>query len=329
MEYPVKGLVSLCDITPSGTYSIKVPSDLDFYIAKALSSMLPAIKAELSAPNFIFELKDIKHFRRTVDSFFAFKDRILARKGTFRPWTPEETLKHYLRQASNIALTQSFMLAPLLADVQAAHRALRNVRDQINKILVEEGKLLKRHFSCPLQGYGGNSELTAIGTASNRATFRLGRNTLYWDPRFRATVTYSYRLAQYEREHAVLLGFLDAFGVNWRPSIVWNAIPFSFVVDWFTNIGKWLDNFQLNNIEPYNEIYSFVWSITIKREIQLTLQTNFSPQPNVMPTALPTHTILEDCYKRVSEDRVNMYRRLETSGLSLKELGLALALKFS
>jgi hypothetical protein len=38
---------------------------------------------------------------------------------------------------------------------------------------------------------------------------------------------------------------LDLFGANLNPAIVWNAIPFSFVVDWFLKVGDYFDKMEV------------------------------------------------------------------------------------
>lgn len=44
---------------------------------------------------------------------------------------------------------------------------------------------------------------------------------------------------------------LDAFGLNvFRPSLLWDLLPFSFVVDWFVDIGALIERFDVMRIRP-------------------------------------------------------------------------------
>jgi hypothetical protein len=43
-----------------------------------------------------------------------------------------------------------------------------------------------------------------------------------------------------------LLVFLDTFGVQPDPEIIWDAIPYSFVVDWFISIGEELHKYEVD-----------------------------------------------------------------------------------
>jgi hypothetical protein len=39
---------------------------------------------------------------------------------------------------------------------------------------------------------------------------------------------------------------LDLLGLNLDPAIIWNAIPYSFVVDWFVNVGDYLHSLRID-----------------------------------------------------------------------------------
>jgi hypothetical protein len=47
----------------------------------------------------------------------------------------------------------------------------------------------------------------------------------------------------------LLRGSLDSLGFELNPGIVWDAIPFSFVVDWFVNIGSYLNSLKIDTLE--------------------------------------------------------------------------------
>ena len=47
----------------------------------------------------------------------------------------------------------------------------------------------------------------------------------------------------------VLGGYLDSLGFELNPRIIWDAIPFSFVIDWFFGVGNWLNRFKIDTVE--------------------------------------------------------------------------------
>jgi hypothetical protein len=46
-----------------------------------------------------------------------------------------------------------------------------------------------------------------------------------------------------------LRGVLDSLGFELNPRILWDAIPFSFVADWFVGVGNFLDRFKVDALE--------------------------------------------------------------------------------
>jgi hypothetical protein len=44
--------------------------------------------------------------------------------------------------------------------------------------------------------------------------------------------------------------YLETFGVAWDPVIVWNAIPFSFILDWIWDLSGWLDQIERKSTLP-------------------------------------------------------------------------------
>jgi hypothetical protein len=53
------------------------------------------------------------------------------------------------------------------------------------------------------------------------------------------TVSYSFLSPEFHGFFSRLAQFVDAFGVI-DPAALWDAIPFSFIVDWFLGVGYWL-----------------------------------------------------------------------------------------
>lgn len=47
----------------------------------------------------------------------------------------------------------------------------------------------------------------------------------------------------------VTRGLLDSLGFELNPQIVWDALPFTFVLDWFFDVGSFLGQFKLDTLE--------------------------------------------------------------------------------
>jgi hypothetical protein len=149
---------------------------------------------------------------------------------------------------------------------------------------------------------------------------------------FHAEIEYTYKYAQFQVEFAQLLGLLDAFGINLNPATIWRAIPFSFIVDWVINVGRWLDRLKLRNMEPAINIRRYCWSIKRSRRIDCTIgrfSANYSPNSSVFAPdhSIPLPSVSETSYGRwiTLPDRTS----IESSSLDSEEFTLGAALLLS
>jgi hypothetical protein len=46
-----------------------------------------------------------------------------------------------------------------------------------------------------------------------------------------------------------LLGLLDTLGFELNPRIIWDALPFTFVIDWFFDVGGYLNRYSIDTLE--------------------------------------------------------------------------------
>jgi hypothetical protein len=58
----------------------------------------------------------------------------------------------------------------------------------------------------------------------------------------------------------ILSQWYDALGVGQAGSIIWNAIPFSFVLDWFWGLGDFVSQFGVEAVNIEYEIVDFGYS---------------------------------------------------------------------
>lgn len=151
---------------------------------------------------------------------------------------------------------------------------------------------------------------------------------------FHAQIEYNFNYTQFQREHAHVLALLDALGVNFNPAIVWNALPWSFVVDWVVGVSRWLDNLKVGNMEPKINILQYLWSVRRSRTVQVEGKVAF----NKYFSGYDPYTYYPTAYVSFPVTYETAYRRsaglpgpswFETSGLSSKEFSLGAALVVS
>jgi len=335
------------------------PTNLSVYIDASLRAMMPHIKSELSLVNSIIELKDFKTLPHTLFRLKNFITRLpnevkrrtklrggakLARN-SFSASVP--TMSEALGVGADSYLQTQFNILPLLSDIAGINTALRRTRSRINDLLVRQGKRQVKHFKLLIpsgqaadesgvltyglhdgdqfSGYVGNTS-TQTGAYANPAnSFRCVREYIpdqYAE--FHAQVEFNFWFTRFQTENAQWLGLLDALGVNLDASIIWNAIPWSFVVDWVVGVNRWLADRKVMNMEPAVNISRYMWSWKYGRRTRIRIAANNELFPDYGPyTYLPD--LHESIYRRQLE--LPAYSQLlTTSGLSPKELSLGVAL---
>jgi hypothetical protein len=311
---PFKGLPILFYPGMTEAYKhIPVPASINTYIDRSLAAILPGIRPSLSLPNTLYELKDFKSLPRTIMRAKAVLTSLKKSSGILRA---------LFRSSSDGYLQAQFNILPLLSDVIGVTQALSETRRQLRKLMSNADRRLVRHYSTNMSQEYSNSDESASATVTWQVVpdqFRSRRQVFYSIRQFSATMEYSYHvnnLSGLDNETAALL---DVLGVNLNPSIIWNAIPWTFVIDWLVGVSRWLDQFRTRNLEPVTRIHQYCYSIHVKREILTSLGWD---------TMQDVFRINEDAYRRVV-GIPDLSRAFETSGLSSKEFSLAFALGLS
>jgi hypothetical protein len=317
--------------TEEGTAFVPAPSILGSLEQGALQSMLPAIKAELSLVNSIYELKDLKSLAssitlgmNTVQSFFR---KIEGFGSGF-------SLRRLLRGASDNYLQYKFNVGPLLHDVASLFKATHSIEKRLRTLINESARLQTKHFHYVFREFedteGTSTSSYQLAGDSYPVTIKGCTATLHtqWEAsQFNATIRYNYNLPELRGEHALLLGLLDGLGVNLNPQIIWNAIPWTFVIDWVFDVSRFLKQFTVHNIEPVVNIRNYCWSIKRARKTYgfLTVGENPFGMPFISNSSMPT--INDTSYRRVV--KWPSYSWIQSSGLSPTEVTLGAALAFA
>jgi hypothetical protein len=86
-----------------------------------------------------------------------------------------------------------------------------------------------------------------------------------------ATVIYTPRpIEQLQPLLDMFRGGLASLGLELNPRIIWDLIPFSFVIDWFTNVGDVLDSMRIDALELPFEMLDFC--LSFRERLSITTQ---------------------------------------------------------
>jgi hypothetical protein len=203
------------NVSVNPSYYGDAQEDMDLVYA----SLKPDLTA-LSLPNFLLELDDLKAL------FELWKKKI----GT-------------VKNLAGAHLNYNFGWKPTLGDIRsmtdcvtgvldkiAAFKRMANVAQRAHKSIINESTYSKGSFT-----YSVNH--TCDWSASLKRTKRA--ELVYKPQPFK--VCGSYEL--------ILRAYLDALGFELNPRIIWDALPFTFVIDWFFGIGSWLERHKYDTLE--------------------------------------------------------------------------------
>lgn len=325
------------------------PPNIEDLKQRALKSIMPGIRSNMSLINSILELKDfkgeVKAVRRLSKSLWSMVTKLppdmwvrLPARAITQKWkayiarlkkmSGGQLASVSARELASNYLQWKFAIAPLISDVAAVRRSLASLEKSVNRIITNEGKVRTGHWSTGQESLSGEIRKSSfnLGPPLNpylSVTSELTAQTGPAVTTFHCEVRYNYNLLDYQREHARTLSLLDQLGVNVNPAIIWNAIPFSFVVDWVLDVQSFLDQFKLSNMRPVINVLGALWSARYERSTDW--EKSHTAPPGV------------DCTTRISMPRINEeayirtlfmpgYSSLLASGLSSSEFTLGAAL---
>jgi hypothetical protein len=219
-------------------------SDGQVLINSAFDKLRPDLTT-LSVPNFLLELDDItklyKAWKGRVKILRDLSTRYRAIRANLEKgslFTPSKLSD--LRSAAEAHLEFKFAWKPTFGDLSDLVLALTGLRDKIRAFNDSIGKIVQSSASLE------NSSSTVSGTHTSGG--------FAGTVSYKATVTRNCRgfIAYAPQPPAVLndadlllRGIIDSLGFELNPRIVWDALPFTFVIDWFFDVGGWLSILRL------------------------------------------------------------------------------------
>jgi len=308
-------------------YILPLPQ-VDAMVQVALGFLMPGIKDDLSLVNSLLEFRDIKSLARRVKATAGAIVKALSYIGKTSSATFAALARLIKggrsahRDAANLYLEVQFGWKPLYSDVMAIIKSLRELNKRIKRELSNQYKLRRRHYKISFVLEPEQQVLSGVlfKTYADGYPFYMGYRTRVRTKAqavFHVEVEYQYYYPEMVQQHAALLGLLDSLGVNLNPKIVWNAIPFSFVVDWVVNVSSFLDNFKLANMEPRVNITRCLHSTKVTRETSRSADVGTN-------IGIPCSFVRETAYIRTPF--LPTAARIMTSGLTSKEFSLGVAL---
>lgn len=213
---------------------------------RAWYSMQPRFEGEISMLNFLFELKDFRDLAKlalrpkdTVKRLKSFQqkmrsiDRRLCRNSSPISCVREivDTGASAIKVSAQLRLINEFALKPLISDMLAILKQAQQIVDDVQSQFKRDGMDEQtQHYS------EVEVETDTLPSADSPVlywTVPYGYGVRRWIT-FTATLKYMYQYNLRDASEA----FRKYWGLNVTSEAVWNAIPFSFLLDYFAKIGR-------------------------------------------------------------------------------------------
>lgn len=225
-----------------GSPTIAVPSTYDWSTLSynAVTAMKPNLnKGGLLLLNFIRELKE-GCYRKGAQAHR--RGDQLPNKGSWA--SPMGAL----RALSRFNLFWQFALMPTIKDVKDILDRVNNLEKRIQQLIREANKVQTRHYTCPITDrivLPADIVRANVAYSADQPGWGMREETRWFtEPRYHASMRFNYDCTSIQGLLGTLRAKLNAFGVDRLISSLWEAIPYSFVVDWFVNVGKMLESLE-------------------------------------------------------------------------------------
>jgi len=209
--------------------------------ARAFSAMLPDLEQAMNLSVFLLELNDITRL-----------------KGLFTKWSG------LTKKLAEGHLSYSFGVKPFISDVKKLWNTLTNHQSILEDFLERRGKVQKRYYT---EGLQSDSETSpTYSPAGYTRIYHKGNDECqYW-----ASMTYTYDCPDIDNYWQFIQAMRQMLGLRLSASVVWELIPFSFVVDWFWRVGDFLEQFE----ESVYPVTVKVLEYTVTKKRTLTYRTH-------------------------------------------------------
>lgn len=220
---------------------------------RAWWSMQPRFEGEFQALNFIYELKDFKDIAKHI-SKLSLKNVVASVKKAKRGLdhalkrvkqnTAGRNLQRFAANSTKVMaevwLTKQFVIDPTARDLMNLHAQLVTLISEVQQEFFDRGKELQSsHYTETLH----EVESTSVGI-----------NNYYWQ-KYGTYSTAVFTASMQYRYDYKMRSHWDAlkryYGLNLNAGVVWNALPFSFVLDYFIKVGQAID---FMNTDPNVEL---------------------------------------------------------------------------
>lgn len=203
-------------------------------VNEAFVSFSTEVPEIVSIANFIYELREIRSLIPKIS-------------------------KSLIKTTSGGLLNLEFGWKPLISDLKKLGSIMSEVEKRIAFLIRYNGERRRLGFTKEIP-YPGTLPVSSMYYVY--PNFPIRYKLVDYRALFRAGGFVFQSLDGLNSELSQIRAFSAALGLNNPTKIIWNALPYSFVVDWFANVGGQLDRLAIQPYEGKYELSNMTCSLT-------------------------------------------------------------------
>lgn len=171
-----------------------------------------------------------------------------------------------LQNIANAHLNYSFGWRPFINDLNDIWKFAFKFRKQLNDL--KSKNLQPKTFRYMVKNSGRFSKTNnySWGVNSSFCTINTVQNV---------TISYRFNLPDLDNYLNIVKAFFDYYGLRPSLALAWELVPFSFVVDWFVGVGRFLQQFD----KPLLDLGIEIIDCCVSRKVTWELTQNFEYYP--------------------------------------------------
>lgn len=193
-----------------------------------------------------------KHTRRALDNILqqmpvtvSVVNMIWELRGGLKTLLPR-LLGSPLKKMASGWLWWNFGFMPLINDIKALLSLFADVNKRLDYLL----KINRRPVTLRYRGHWTGDQQPFLGAPASKDSSYIGQGAVLWeDAKLRMNTRVFYDL-DLQGADTFLKGCCAALGLLDPANIVWQAIPWSFIIDWFVKTDDWIEA-NLDTAQPF------------------------------------------------------------------------------
>lgn len=241
------------------SYCPNDPSPIDLW-----NRVKPTMATRANLSVFLYELRDVRRMFQVIPSKHL---TVVGTKRRITDW------RSAIKYGNDFHLNYNFGWKPFTRDVVQTFRAVSSFEKRLTRFVTSQNQILSRKVSKDPTLTFVNATWTLPYNAGFKVTVTGSIETIH-----SAAFRFAYSIPRYSEGEMRWRSWADSLGLNISPANVWAVIPWSFVADWFVNVGKGLDTVSQDWIEPIVDVlqayHSSKWTYSLT--FKVTPQGSFS-----------------------------------------------------